>query len=493
MKTSILCFCLTVFSLALLAQEPAKKLPNIILLMADDLGYGDVAYYGNPTVKTPNLDKMASHGIRFDRFYSAGPVCTPTRASCLTGRNAARMNMAWASTGSLPAKEITLAEALKLKGYKTSHFGKWHVGQLSKTVKQTYAAHPADPKRYSPPWENGFDECFTVENAVPSFNPYYLTCGEYGSDDYVMVMDKPVEYGQREGGFVWRDRFWTGPGQLYDEWLDGPLPEILMDRAIDFIHSSVEENKPFLSLIWFSTPHTPVVSSPEHRALYPGMTYEEQHWFGSISAMDEQIGRLRKVLEEMGIEDNTIVWFCSDNGPSWVHDLNSAKPFKGKKGSLWEGGIRVPAILEWPEEIKTDRVINSPVVTSDIFPTLLSMIGQKMPHDYPMDGIDITKIINGEEQQRNASIGFQAPVMASSKKDTKSWQNISGLQMVWMDDQYKLVSFDNGNTWMLFDLVKDKEEKNNIAGKYPAVVKKMKKELMAWLESCKKSSEGRDY
>jgi arylsulfatase A-like enzyme len=494
LKMTISCLVLSICICSLITPaQTNEQLPNIILLMADDLGYVDVAYNGNPTVKTPNLDNMARQGIRFDRFYSAGPVCTPTRASCLTGLNPARMNMTWASAGQMPGEEITLAEALKLKGYRTGHFGKWHLGQLSKTVKQSYSPYPADPERYSPPWENGFDVCFSVEASVPTFNPYYLTCGEYGSDEFLMVMNKPVEYGQHEGGFVWRDRFWTGPGQFHDEWLAGPLPEILMDRALDFIRYSVNENKPFLTLVWFSTPHTPVVSGPGHREIYSGRSIEEQHWFGSISAMDEQIGRLRSELEQMRIADNTIIWFCSDNGPTWVHDLNSAGTLKGKKASLWEGGIRVPAIMEWPGRYKTARIINTPVVTSDIFPTLLSVVGQKKPHDYPMDGMDITEIIEEKSKKRRQPIGFQSPVMAFADQTTQAWLNISGRQMVWMNDQYKLASFDDGETWMLFDILHDKREQKDVAAKFPEVAGRMKEELNQWLESCRESSEGKDY
>ena len=474
-------------------QPDSSIRPNIILLMADDQGWGDVAYNGNPTVKTPHLDKMASEAIRFDRFYAAAPVCTPTRVSCLTGRHPSRVNMDWAFKGALPDEEITIAEALKEYGYRTAHFGKWHVGQLSKTVKQTYATHPVDPKLYSPPWENGFDECFSIENTNPTFNPYYLTCGEFGSDDYKMVMDRPVEYGQKEGGFVWRDRFWTGPGQFYDEELEGPLPEILMDRALKFMQSSADKGTPFLSFVWFSTPHTPVVASPEHRALYPDLTIEEQHWFGSISAMDEQIGRLRAELKKMGISDNTIIWFCSDNGPSWVHDLNSAGPFKGKKGALTEGGIRVPSVLEWPAKYPAHRVIETPVSTSDFLPTLLASIGQNVPHDFPMDGMDITGILSGKENERIVPIAFQAPVLKSSAKDTKAWNNISGKQMVWMTHQYKLFSEDNGESWELYDLINDKEEQKNIASLHPEKIKDMKNELEKWVQSCAESAKGMDY
>ena len=470
----------------------SKKKPNIILIMADDLGYGDVAFTGNPKVKTPVLDKMAETQVRFDWFYAAAPVCTPTRVSCLTGRHPSRVNMSWAFKGALPKEEITLAEILRSNGYRTGHFGKWHVGQLSKTVKQTYSPNPVSAKLYSPPWENGFDTSFSVENSVPSFNPYYLTCGDFGSKDYLMIMDKAVEKGQRSGGFVWRDRFWEGPGKILDEWLEGSLPKILIKQSLKFINKSVQDKKPFLSLIWFSTPHSPVVAGPKHRALYKDLTMREQHWYGSISAMDEQIGILRQELKNMGIAENTILWFCSDNGPSWVHELNSAGPFKGKKGSLHEGGIRVPSVLEWPAKFKNPISVSEVVTTSDFYPTLLKWADIKIDHNHIIDGEDVSKIIS-HKATRTKAVGFQAPVMKSNAKDTKAWNKIGGRQMVWLKNGLKLISIDNGASFKLYDLKMDKEEKYNIADMKPETLKEMKSELTAWLKSCQNSADGKEY
>jgi len=470
----------------------ALEKPNIILIMADDLGYGDVAFTGNPKVKTPVLDKMAETQVRFDWFYAAAPVCTPTRVSCLTGRHPSRVNMSWAFKGALPKEEITLAEILRDNGYRTGHFGKWHLGQLSKTVKQTYSPNPVSAKLYSPPWENGFDTSFSVENSVPSFNPYYLTCGEFGSKDYLMVMDKAVKKGQRTGGFVWRDRFWEGPGKIHDEWLEGALPEILINQSLKFINKSVKDKKPFLSLIWFSTPHSPVVAGPKHRALYKDLSMGEQHWYGSITAMDEQIGVLKEELKNLGVSDNTIIWFCSDNGPSWVHELNSAGPFKGKKGSLSEGGIRVPSVLEWPAKFKKPISISEVVTTSDFYPTLLKWAGITINHNLIIDGEDVSKVISGKSK-RTKAVGFQAPVMKSNAKDTKAWNKIGGRQMVWLKNGLKLISIDDGSTFELYDLKKDKEEKVNIAADNPEILKTMKSELIAWLQSCKDSADGKEY
>ncbi|MBT3241967.1 MAG: sulfatase-like hydrolase/transferase [Bacteroidetes bacterium] len=483
-------------------QSPSEKMnptkPNFIFLMADDLGFGDVAYNGNLHVQTPVLDQMAESGIQFTRFYAAAPVCTPTRVSCLTGRHPARVNMTWAFRGSLPDEEITMAEALKEYGYTTGHFGKWHVGQLSKTMEQSYSGIPRSEELYSPPWENGFDVCFSVENSVPCYNPYYLAGGDFGTEGYRFVMDRPVEKGQREGGFVWRDRFWTGPGQFHDDWLEGPLPEILIDQALAFIDDAYQKEAPFLALIWFSTPHTPVVSGNEHRVQYHELSMEEQHWYGSITAMDEQIGRLRQGLKTRGLSDNTVLWFCSDNGPSWIHDLNSAGPYRGKKGTLWEGGIRVPAILEWPGLSNTTGEIATPITTSDFLPTILeylSEIEQKaiIPENRPVDGISVLDLLSGKTQKRNSPIGFQAPVMANQAQNTKSWSQVSGRQIAWMQEDYKIISLDDGERWELYDMVNDSAETTDIAKDHPDILRKMVKEVSAWIESCQKSSEGYDY
>ena len=182
MKPIIYIFIIAVFASCLGKKGNKNELPNIILIMADDLGYGDVACYGNPTVKTPCLDEMANAGIRFERFYAAAPVCSPTRGSCLTGRHPYRYNMPWAGRYGMPAGEITIAEALKTKGYSTGHFGKWHVGGLSKTINQS--EFPGGPSPYSPPWENGFDECFSTESMMPTYNPYYQIGGDFGTADY---------------------------------------------------------------------------------------------------------------------------------------------------------------------------------------------------------------------------------------------------------------------------------------------------------------------
>ena len=469
-------------------QTDESDLPNIILVMSDDQGWGDVGYNGNPVVKTPHLNAMAEECLRLDRFYAAAPVCSPTRGSCLTGRHPFRYNIPYAGQGHLPHEEITLATALKTAGYATGHFGKWHVGQLSKTLKQSEFPVPADPTYYAPPWVHGFDECCSTESMMPTYNPYYHDCGPIGTEGYRFIMDKPVARGDRSG-VRWQGSYWTGPGQIVDHNIPGDDSTFIMDRALDFLDRKFADHQPVFSCIWFHTPHTPIVAGNDMRELYSELSLPEQHWYGCLTAMDLQVGRLRKYLRDKGVAENTILWFCSDNGPSFVHDLNSAGPFRGKKATLWEGGVRVPGIVEWPAELKGGRVLGAPICTSDFYPTLLNAAGVEMERQPPLDGIDAMPILTGATDRRESAIGFDSPI----KEPDSNNQSTDRLQATWTTDDYKLSTFDDGQTWQLYDMNKDPEEQNDVAADHPALVEEMKEALTEWRRSCARSAEGEDY
>jgi len=489
-RTSLSIAVIASWGLVPTSAKAADTRPNVILVMADDLGWGDVAYNGNRIVKTPHLDAMAREGVRLDRFYAAAPVCSPTRGSCLTGRHPFRYGIEWAGETPLRREEITIAEAMRDAGYATGHFGKWHVGGLSKTVKQSYFEGTVDPADYSPPWENGFDECFSTESMMPTYNPYYHLGGEFGTPMYRHLQTEPVGRGQRSGGFRWRDFYWTGPGRFIDEWLEGDDSAIVMDRAVDFIDCQADAGRPFLALVWFHTPHTPLVAASDDREPYADQPMPAQHWYGAITAMDRQIGRLRARLREGELAANTIVWFCSDNGPSYIHDFNSAGPFRGKKATLWEGGVRVPAIVEWPGRLEGGRVIEAPMTTDDFYPTLLAAAAVPLPRNQPiLDGIDVTPLLEGRRRERERPIAFQAPV--------KSTQDVlaepGSKQMALCDDRYKLISVDGGRRWLLFDLNQDPGESNDLAGEQPERARRMRMTLEKWIESCARSERGEDY
>jgi arylsulfatase A-like enzyme len=492
MKEDTMRFRPALFLLTLLAQVAPSEAarPNIVLVMADDLGWGDVAFNGNPIVRTPHLDAMAREGVRLDRFYAAAPVCSPTRGSCLTGRHPFRYGIEWAGETPLKGEELTIAEVLRDAGYASGHFGKWHVGGLSKTVKQSYFAGPVDPATYSPPWKNGFDECFSTESMMPTFNPYYHVGGEFGTEDYRHLQTVPVERGCRSGGFRWRDHYWTGPGHIVDRWLEGDDSELIMDRALAFMDRQSATDHPFLALVWFHTPHTPLVASNEDRHPYADQPMPAQHWYGAITAMDRQVGRLRTWLKQHDLAQNTLLWFCSDNGPSYIHDFNSAGPFRGKKATLWEGGIRVPAIVEWPDSLAGGRAVEAPISTSDIYPTVLKACGISLPQAQPtLDGLDVTPLLTGRQIQRAEPIAFQAPVKSTHDVLAKPGSK----QMALCDDRYKLLSVDGGVSWRLFDLIDDPAEANDLAERHPDRVQQMKTTLEDWIDSCDRSQRGEDY
>lgn len=473
--------------------EGAADRPNIILLMSDDQGWGDVAYNGNPIVQTPYLDDMARECLRLDRFYSAAPVCSPTRGSCLTGRHPYRYGIPWANEGRLPREEVTLAEALKQAGYRTGHFGKWHIGGLTTTVKDGIKGGPGHPEEYSPPWENGFDVCFAQELGGPTFNPTVWGQGEYETDSYEYFMQRPVKAGETAdmpGVYPWPSVFWTGPGQIATDNLGGDSSRVIIDRAIAFIEQEIKANNPFLSVIWFNTPHSPIAAGDEHRRPYLNLSIEEQHWYGCLTAMDEQIGRLRTRLRELSIAENSIVWFCSDNGPSWIHDYNSAGPFRGKKGTLYEGGIRVPAVVEWPAKIKVPRAVDIPCSTSDFYPTFLAAAGCRVVRQpLPIDGINLLPLIEGDMTERPSPIAFQSPAKAAG-----TWRmDPASKQLALSNNRYKLYSGDGGKTCALYDLVNDKGETTDLAKEKPELVKAMRAALGKWVQSCERSSAGKDY
>ncbi|EON74966.1 Arylsulfatase [Lunatimonas lonarensis] len=346
--------------------------------MADDLGWGDVGFNGNFYIQTPNLDDMARNGIQFNRFYAASAVCSPTRGSALTGRHPERYGITHANVGHMKPEEITLAEALKGQGYATGHFGKWHLGTMTVTEKDANRGGSDGAKDYSPPWLNGFDVCFSTESKVPTWNP-------------MVTPDKSAgDIGDRTPGEHFGTYYWIGEGRKATDNLDGDDSRVIMDRVIPFIKEAAVKDTPFFAVIWFHTPHLPVLAGPEYRALYPDLSEDKQHYFGSITAMDGQIGRLRETLRELGVADDTMIWFCSDNGSEGSEQANraqgSAGPFKGRKRSLYEGGIRVPAVLEWPSQVQGGRKTNLPVSTSDYFPTILGALGfENKGQVHPLD------------------------------------------------------------------------------------------------------------
>lgn len=451
-------------SIELIAQQAR---PNIILIMADDLGFGDVGYQ-NPVIKTPFIDQMAKEGIQFNRFYVSVPVCSPTRGSILTGRNPYRYGIYTANAGHMKKEELTLAEVLKEQGYTTGHFGKWHLGTLTMTETDGNRGRPNDSSHYAPPWNHGFDISFSTEAKVATWDPMITPAGF------------EIELGNKKPGEHSGNSYWIGENKKETTNLDGDDSRVIMDRVLPFIKRSADVKKNFFAVIWFHTPHLPVITSEHYRKIYKNYSEEEQHYYGAITAMDEQIGRLRSYLRDLKQDKNTIIFFNSDNGPEGASKSGktqgSALDLRGRKRSLYEGGIRVPAIMVWPETLTKHKMIATPITTTDIFPTIVSILGIE-PKDRvePLDGVDMMPMIkNGKT--RGSPICFQF-----------------NRQLAVIDERYKLYSPDRGTTFELYDLLADDSEQKNISQEKPEIVTNLKKILMNWLESCKQSDAGKDY
>ncbi len=459
-----------------------KDTPNIVLVMCDDLGYGDTGFNGNKIIRTPHLDTMCSEGARFTHFFAGGPVCSPTRATCLTGRHYSRFGVTHANQGRLPVEEISLAGVCKEHGYRTGHFGKWHLGTLTTTVRDSNRGGPDNPDELSPPWFHDFDVCFSSEAKVPTWDPM-VTPDQMENNQF--VWGKP--------GTPFGTLYWNQNGEVITDNLNGDDSRVIMDRAEPFIRECVDQNVQFLSVIWFHTPHTPVVAGPEYRAMYSDYSEDEQHYYGCVTAMDEQVGRLNQLLKELGIEQNTMVCFCSDNGPEGGEDLckndrnrGVTGGLRGRKRSLFNGGIGVPALMKWPVKVKGGTQYDMPCSTLDYFPTIVELLGYNMPDDRPIDGISLTGLIDGNKERpkpipyrflESEAAMFGAPTLALIDGKFKFLTNLS----------------EDCAEDMLFDLDADIGETTNIIAKNRQRAKEMREYLSEFIASCRRSHEGHDY
>lgn len=448
--------------------------PGVILLLADDLGWGDVGFNGSKVVKTPALDAMARNGLRLERFYAAAPVCSPTRGSALTGRHPFRYGIFSANVGHLPERERTLAEILKEAGYATGFFGKWHLGTFTTRRKDSNRGRPGQTEHFTTPSDHGFDVTFATEAKVPTYDPMHRP-GEFEKGESLRYGWKALARSP-DGGIPGDARpygthYWRGKEELVP--VDSPLlrgddSRVIVDQALPFIEKAVTDGKPFLAVIWFHTPHLPVVASARHRELFRHLSPPEQLYFGSIAAMDEQVGRLRERLRELGVERDTLVWFSSDNGPE-RGTPGSAGPLRARKRSLFEGGIRVPTVLEWPARIVGPRSSSVPGVSSDILPTILEMLGLEKPR-LPLDGVSLLPVLRDDAKERPSPIFFQ----------TRSQLALSG-------NRYKLVVERGENRSRLFDLREDPAEAHDLAAEMPERVEALRKQLDEWVQSCEAS------
>ncbi len=481
------------------AASAAADRPNIVLLMGDDHGWDETGYNGHPYLKTPVLDEMARTGLRLDRFYSGGASCSPTRGTVITGRNHNRYGT-FAPGWSLRPEETSIAQMLRQAGYATGHFGKWHLGPVK-------ASSPTNPGAM------GFEEWLSHDNFF-ELDPYFSRNG--------------------------------GPPEQFK----GESSEIVIAEAGRFIEKAQRAGRPFFVVVWFGSPHEPYQALPQDLARYAdlpatlgakqvrltsnetGRTVNRlqrdvlRERFAEITAMDRAIGQLRDQLRRANLRENTLLWYCGDNGTP--QEAVATVPFRGWKGAVYEGGIRVPGVIEWPARLRQPVASDVNTVTSDILPTLCELAGVPLPRR-PLDGISLKPLFEGRMTARPQPIGFwNARLRAATGEarrpyidpelqkgttplaklgpdgtPTRNFQNFhqpeireddyAGPRAI-VDNRYKLVvDGDRGGAKELFDLRADPAEKHNLAAAQPAEAARLERLLREWQTSVLNSLTGADY
>ena len=437
-------------------HSTAVSQPNIVLLLADDLGYQDVGCYGGP-VKTPAIDQLAKEGTRFTDFYSGCAVCSPSRATLLTGRHHIRTGVySWisdeAQNSHLLLRERTIAEILKDRGYSTAHFGKWHLGLPTKNRSKPTPSH------------HGFDYWFTTwNNASPSHkNPNNF-----------------IRNGQT-----------AGP-------MEGYSCQLVANEAIDWLDNHRHPKAPFFLNIWFHEPHAPIAAPKEIVSTYGESKDKAAIYSGTIDNTDRAIGRVVEKLKAMGVYDNTLIIYASDNGS--YRDDRTAN-LRGKKGSNWDGGIRVPGIFSWPGVIRKNIAVKNPAGLVDVLPTLCGLFNLEVPQDRVIDGSDLSELLKGnpKEFKRRQPLFWHLqksrPIVAMREGDYSLVANpdyeISKSNM-FEESWIPIIKKGGYKDFQLFDLKKDPGQVQNIAAENPELLKQMKGKLLKMNESI--TADGADW
>jgi arylsulfatase A-like enzyme len=430
-----------------LSSPQNKRCPNIVLIMADDLGYGDVGCYGCSDIRTPAIDSLADEGVRFTTFYSNAPECTPTRTALLTGRYQHRVGGLECALGignvgryddavrlrqthdlGLPVEETSIARMLKDAGYDTAISGKWHLGY--------------EPKFF--PLQHGFDSWFgPVGGAVDYFHHI-----EYTGKPALYENDKSVKR-------------------------EGYLTDLITDEAVGFIRR--KKSKPFFLYVAYTAPHTPYQGPGDNK---PEPVSQENYNKGSretfaamVERMDQGISKILKTLNDAGLEENTLVIFMSDNGANRTGD-NS--PFSGYKGNLFEGGIRVPCIAKWPGVLARGAVSDQSCMTMDFSRSIVRAAGTKPPPGRAFDGMDILQTVENNEPVQKRTLFWRARRGQRTRKAVR-------------DGSLKYIRLQNGDDVKeyLFDLERDLAEKNNLFKEQPENILRLRTLLQNWEKEVK--------
>jgi arylsulfatase A-like enzyme len=428
--------------------------PNVVLVMADDQGWGDTGYNGHPELKTPNLDALAAAGLRLNYFYTAHFNCSPTRASVMTGRHPHRMGT-FGPGSPIRAQEMTVAKVLQSTGYATGHFGKWHLNGKN-----------GDRDTKTPPGR-----------AILADDP--LSPGKLGFDEWVSA-DNFFDLDPVLGRNGVAEKF------------HGDGSDIATDEALKFIRKQAGARQPFLVVLWFGNPHTPHEALPADKAPYAALPEKDQDYYGELTAIDRNVGKLRTALRELKVADNTLLWYCSDNGGA--AGPKSTGNLRGSKGTLWEGGLRVPGLVEWPARIPQPFASDVPCSTLDIYQTVLAATGTMADKQVqPLDGINLLPLFDRQMTERGKAIPFVARLnQENSHAALLEWPYklhtgaVSGKGRKGGDAQ-PLAPV------LLYDVSRDPNETTDLAAQQPERVAKMKAELAAWKASALKSLAGDDY
>ena len=434
--------------------------PNIVFFLVDDLGYSDVGCYGSDYYQTPNIDKLAEEGIRFTNAYAASTVCSPTRASILTGKYPGRLHITHAipiqgykridnGTGTilkdadyvmnLPLEEFTIAEALKSAGYSTASIGKWHV---------------CDKPEYYPEYQ-GFDVNIGGNGHGATGEHFYPYYGKW----------------RMAKGYPWIE---------WNTLPDGKPGEYLTDRLTEEALKYIEDKKdqPFFLYLSHYAVHTPIEAKEEiikkYEEIPPDSLKGHVHpvYAAMIESVDQSLGAVKQKLAELGLTDNTIIIFTSDNGGHGRYTSNY--PFRGNKGNFYEGGLRVASIMKWPGKINEGSVCNTPVISTDYYPTLLEMAGIPLNPAQHMDGQSLLPLTTNESIDREYLFWHFPNYIGTGHP------NPSNPCSVVRHNQWKLIEWLEDGSVELYNLENDQEEKNNLAAENQTVVDELKKVLNQW-------------
>ena len=458
LRFRILIICLFLATLAYSQDKKIGTKPNIIIILCDDLGRGDLGAYGHPIIKTPNLDKMAKKGILFTDCYASSPVCSPSRAGLITGRIPNRTGVYdWiASSGYLKAEEVTIAEQLKKAGYATGLFGKWHLNSKFN--------HESQPN----PGDQGFDYWFaTKNNASPNHkNPR----------NFVRNQEKAGE-------------------------IKGFSAYIVADEFNDWVETQNREN-PFFAFITFHEPHLPIASDPALVAKYKNKAKVagQDEYYANVAQMDKAVGSIMAQLKSLGQDQNTLIFFTSDNGPetwmrykgAWLSHGTPGKidgtPLRGMKLHVSEGGIRVPGILYWPAMVKKGRKETQPISALDLFPTLSALVNVPLPENKKLDGTNILPLLRNEKINREQPLFWfyynakgpnnialrKGDFVLLSRRSGEQYREGTGFT----HHRMPAIKDTKPNIFELYHLREDIGQTFNIEKKYPRIFEEMKEEMI---------------